>query len=293
MNTQQKEALIEKNKMIDEIYEKINANMHYSKELVFVDRGDELTEEQVEFLVRNDLEGFYESLWDWESEVRYDAAHYLAQEAMDATELTDEEQEVFDEHCWDIKEMLTESLLDYDESDVAEELARHTLDVTMMIPLIDEDDTEWGEERKASQLCEALGTRDEGHYRTAKELISEAPTDVGMAYIVVDVSVVDIYNGHLQKGTVTVDNPCVVYGNPMTGGVWAANFKGLKFTAKSSSMMLDGDWGYGCEEVWGCNPTNNYERAVFSTEPLETTTPLPAGSLAWLDTLRDYCDRWG
>lgn len=272
--------------MIDNIIDRITRTAtRVDTDLVYVDYHDQLTDDQVKAMIADpfgwELDDHY---YDWESEARWRGATYSAEEMVNAYDpLDEEEQATIEDNHDEIVDGVKDWLMDNDTSDPFTELASRTPDATVMIPLIDEDVADWGDERKASQLLSVLGTTDEAYYNKARDLIANAPTDLGMAYIVARLSVSDLVE--IRPGdTVTVNSPTVVYGNPFTGGVHAEDFTGHTFTALAESIMPDGAWGYPVEKVWGCFPGDNEEPVVWANNP--PTAPAPVQE--HLDTLYDY-----
>lgn len=259
-----------------------------STRLTYIDYQDHLDDEQVELLVEGGNIFEDSDLGDFIAEQSTAEAYNYAEEALDVLrgrfEDDEESLEWIDDNELDLEEYLRDEALDRDNSDPVADLARNTPDVTLMVPVIGEDDTEWGSNRKASQLVAALGSREESHYRTARELMAEAPTDLGMAYIAFKASVSDFVGGN-PGGTVEVTDPVVIYGNPFTGGVWDAQFKGLTYRIDASEIMLDGSWGPTLDDVYGGYIFPSH-RVEFTGS--EVPTPVDPEELSHLDTLYDY-----
>lgn len=272
--------------MIDDIIDRIiKTATRVDTDLVYVDYRDELPDGQVRAMIDDPFGWeFDESYLDWESEAFWEGADYAAEEMVHNYDPRDEEEQAtLEENAWEIVEGVKDWLIINNTSSPFTELARQTPDATIMVPLIDEDNAEWGDDRKASQLLSVLGTADESYYNKARDLIANAPTDLGMAYIVTKVRVADLME--VRPGaTVTVNDPTVVYGNPFTGGVYSEDFTGLRFTAPIESILPDGAWGYPVEEVWGRFPGGNEEPVVWADNLPTATAPV----LEHLDTLYDY-----
>ena len=257
--------------------------------LAFVDYDDQLSDD----LVKDLIEGrdLYEDaeFMDWIFENELHGARYEIDRCMDYLrglyDMDDEALEWIDENEFELEDYLRDEARDRDDSDAGRELASRTPDVDLMIPLIDEDHAEWGDERKASQLMAALGTADERYYWLSRDLIAEAPTDLGMAWIVFKASVVDIYDGKFEKGTVKITNPTVIYGNPFTGGVWDARYQGLTYHGDASTIMRDGAWGYSLDTIYGGYRHEEHTYWV-SDDPLPK--PVDVEEIDHMETLGDY-----
>lgn len=272
--------------MIDNIIDRIiKTATPADTDLVYVDYQDQLPDGQAKAMIADPFGWEIDDDYlDWESDARWEGANYAAEEMVSNYDPRDEEEQAtIEEYRDEIVDGVKDWLMDNDTSDPFTELARRTPDATVMVPLIDEDDAEWGNDRKASQLLSVLGTTDESHYNKAQVLMANAPTDLGMAYIVARVSVSDL--AEVNPGaTFTVTDPTVVYGNPFTGGLDAEDFTGLRFTAPIESMLPDGAWGYPVEEVWGTFPSVNEEPVQWAGDL--PTTPAPVQE--HLETLYDY-----
>lgn len=207
--------------MIDTIINRIIQTVTRAvTDLVYVDYRDKLPDDQVQEIIANPFDWELDDHYlEWEHFARWEGANCAAEELVSNYDPRDEEEQATIEEAWeDIVDGVRDWLMDNDTSDPFIELASRTPDATVMIPLISEDDAEWGDNRKASQLLSVLGTTDETHYNKARVLMANAPTDMGMAYIVAKVQVADLVGGINPEATITVNNPTVVYGNPFTGG---------------------------------------------------------------------------
>lgn len=257
--------------------------------LGYIDYRDELSNDQVEAMIKGESLEEDPDFTEWIYMNKYESASYYVDDCMDhlRKEFADNEEasEWIDDNEDVIKEYLEDEAVYRDDTDLLHDLAANTPDVKLMIPLIGEDDTDWSDERKASQLMAALGTTDERYYWPTRNLIAEAPTDMGMAWVVFEASVVDIYEGRFKQGTIKITNPTVVYGNPFTGGVWDACYEGLTYHGDASTIMRDGSWGYTLDYIYGgfVFPYHNYE---VSDEPLPAT--IDKESLEYMDVLGDY-----
>lgn len=231
----------------ENVVEKIKREANIGSQVWYPDYRDELPDAAVRALVENDMEGFYESgIYEVDICAR-ECAEYDALQAAARADLTEEELEFYELNEWEIIEEVVWAILEADTTDYALELARRTPDARVMVPLIDEDHAEWGSERTGAQVIEALGG---GEERIADLLVGEAPTDLGMAYIVADVPVADLYRALGRDDVVfRFTDPEVIYGNPFTGAVWDARFEGV--TIETREIMLDGAWGYPLDEVYG------------------------------------------
>lgn len=207
--------------MSDEIVRLIKDRFPHGIELGYVDYDDGLTDEQVEWYFAGDIEKLYDSISEWEYENRWDGAEWYIDEIVSHIR---KDSPAFDPNGeW--TEIVRYTLMDLDESDLLGDLIRRTYTSTTMCKwLIDEDNAVWGL-HSAEGLLEALGVPDTPDNRAvADELISNAPTDLGMAFAAYEVAPADLHGTMIDRAAIRSRWLPVCYGNPFTGGYWAGVF---------------------------------------------------------------------
>ena len=230
-----------------------------SYELYYVDYHDELSQDQITALIDGDTDLAYELTWEYSHEYINDMAWDEAMNILDRLkDMVD--PEVWDEHEDEIMDKLKVDLViaveQNDQGVSLGDLCRQTAPIQVMVPVIDEDESEWAEQRTPDQLLGALGLPcDEAHRTEARFLINEAPTDMGMAYIQFEVRPEALIAPYFDR--LIVKNPKVVYGNPFTGGVWDSHsldiFKDLTVHVNRYTLLPDNAWGYSVEDIYGRN----------------------------------------
>lgn len=230
-----------------------------SYEFYYVDYRDELSPEQIEALIGGDSDTVQELAWEYVREYLngcyWDEALDILQRLEDITD-----PEVWEEHEDEIMDTLRMDLVyaieDNDQGVSTLDLCRNTSPIQVMVPVIDEDEAEWGSDRTPDQLLGALELPCNEVNRTeARVLIDHSPADMGMAYIQFEVRPEALIYPDFDR--LIVKNPKVVYGNPSTGGVWDSHsldiFKGLVVYANIYNLLPDNAWGYSVEEIYGRN----------------------------------------
>lgn len=207
--------------MYDEIVSLIKDRFPYGVELCHVDYRDSLTDEQAEWYVTGDTDRLFDSILDWECENRWYGADWY----IDALTRHIREDSPDFEPGDDWLETVRDTLMELDESDVLGDLVKLTRNkVAVGKWVIVEDDAAWGL-HSVGGLIEALGVPDTVANRAvAEELISNAPTDLGMAFSAYQVAPADLHG--LPEGRAAIRSQWlpVFYGNPFTGGYHAGAF---------------------------------------------------------------------
>lgn len=241
---------------IHELAEKTVKELHpYGLELVYIDYEDRLSDEQLALLARGDVEGFHYDLMDQTIDAENEATMFYVNEALNHIE----SQHGLDlSHNDDMIEALQEAVWSQNTQDLPMELARMTMDrINFMVPVIDEDNANFGAERSPEELIDALKleqTKENKEF--ANTLISESYSDLGMCWLVFDLSALQAYDLALglQRGDTAkfeILSPVVCYGNPFTGAYSAEQLYGVTRTYSSGEVMLDGSWGYGLNQTYG------------------------------------------
>lgn len=178
----------------------------------------------------------------------YDAAHELLDEY--SRTLTEEDQEWFDNNKDGILDAVRELILDADDTDYTQELARNTPDVFVSAILISEDDTRPGEDLESTA---AFISRETGlDEAKVLNLLHSVPSDLYMVQVVANITVEEAYKSN--SPTFTFKNPDIVIGNVFTGAYWSDQFNG-EIVVERSQLTQD---------RWGVNKC--YGRFMTSTK---------------------------
>lgn len=230
-----------------------------SYELYYVDYHDELSEEQIQALRDGDTDRAYELAWEYTQEYRSDRAWDEALDILDELQKIVSD-DVWEEHEDEIMDTLRMDLVyaieGNDQGVSLLDLCRNTAPIQVMVPVIDEDEAEWADQRTPDHLLGALKLPCNETNRTeARFLINEAPTDMGMAYAQFEIRPEALIYADSKR--ITVKNPKIVYGNPFTGGVWDSHsldiFKDLVMDVHVYDLLPDNAWGYSVKEIYGGN----------------------------------------
>lgn len=237
--------------MHKELTAKIDELLEDEYDLIHLDYDDELSEEQTRALANGHWDEFWPLIWDWEGEARYYGATCEAEQLMRELESDNPELlDAIDEHRDELEEYARDIIMGRDSGEWLDQLINNTDPLDCMLPLIGEDEAEWGEERNPLDILKALGVAETPeNVELAEELINEATTELGMAWVVFPMKLRDLMKTNNEP--LAVDEAIVCYGNPFTGGYWSVVFKGHKINTHRSEIMFDGSWGYPFQEVYG------------------------------------------
>lgn len=239
--------------MYDEIVQMIKDRFPHGVELGFVDYDDSLTDEQTEWYFAGDIEKLFDSISEWEHENRWYGADWYIEEIVSHIRKSDSEYVPSDEWLGTVRD----ALMDLDESDLLGDLIGRTYkSVTLCKWLIDEDDAEWGL-HSVEGLISALGVPDTAENRAvADELISNAPTDLGMAFSAYEVAPADVHGIMTDRAAIRSRWLPVCYGNPFTGAYFAGTFDmGATVNVPLAELTIESHFmQYGPSEVYGDFP---------------------------------------
>lgn len=239
--------------MYDEIVRLIKDSFPHGVELVHVDYDDSLTDEQSEWYVTGDMNRLYDSISEWEYDACWHGADWYIEELVSHIRKDSPNFEPSGEWL----ETVRDALMNLDESDILGDLIKRTYNsVTMCKWLIDEDSAVWGK-HSVDELIKALGVPDTAENRaTADELISNAPTDLGMAFAAYEVAPVDLHGLRADRAAISSRWLPVCYGNPFTGGYHAGAFDmGATVNVPLSELAPDSHlMQWGPSEVYGGFP---------------------------------------
>ena len=239
--------------MYDEIVRLIKDRFPYGVDLGYVAYDDSLTDEQSEWYVTGDYEKLFDSIFQWESETRWDGTDWYINELVSNIRKDSPDFEPDDQ--WE--EAVRDALMNLDESDMLGDLVKNTYSgVTVCKWLINEDSAGWGL-HSVDELIKALGVPDTAENRAvAARLIADAPTDLGMAFSAYEVSPVDLHGLNVDRAAIRTRWLPVCYGNPFTGGYWAGAFDmGAPVTVPISELTPENSFiQWGPTEVFGGFP---------------------------------------
>lgn len=242
-------------RMYKELTAKIDELLKDEYDLIYVDYRDELSEEQTRALVDGDWDEFYDLISAFEGDSRYEGATYEVEQLMRELESDNPELlDAIDEHRYELEEYARDIIMDRDSGEWLDQLISQASPVDCMLPLIGEDEADWGEERNPLDILKALGVAETPeNVKLAEELVNEVATELGMMWAVFPMELRDLMKPYHEP--VTIDEAIVCYGNPFTGGYWSVVFKGHKINTHRSEITFDGSWGYPLHEVYGTNAT--------------------------------------
>jgi hypothetical protein len=242
-------------------------------ELVYVDYRDKLTDEQVDNIVSDDMEAFWTSTEEWESNARYESAKFEIEQLLkdlireweneddeDYDHLTDQflQTEEFDEVRYAIEER--------DESDWVTRLASNTPRALLRITAIDEDHGFAFEDVQAEQVLARVGlSATEHNLRVINDMLPECSPEfsVLLGYWIVGADVADLVKLNGEE-PVDIVNPHLYLGNPFSGSGYISEepLHGVKRIMRDEVHTDKGAFGYSVTEIFGGLDTSQFEAEV-------------------------------
>lgn len=238
--------------------------------LVYINRGDRLTDDQVDLLVSGES-GFAlldEDLDEWHSEVQHMAAQEVVDDAArdivhawQGLGLTDEQADdlIQDFEYSDERDELVMTTRDLDTSDPIRDLARETPAVLIRVPIPGLGEGEWcpptGEDAgfAAGDLYATIYGNDAspsyGELAALESLLDEVPSIVYMGYWLFAVQPGDLYD--IAPDDIIEVDAILLMGNPFTGG-YAESGGTFKARIRRGDLRTDRDaFGYSWTETAG------------------------------------------
>lgn len=243
-------------------------------DLIYVDYRDQLSDDQVAFIVSGDTDKLWESTWEWESDSSHEGTQYVIKEIFE--NLDDDERDALDHY--DLTDELTDDLenaiRERESGDWIKQLIGHTPDVLIRVTLLDEDDCFSFEEVAVDAFLTKTGFADTPKNReAAAEVIANACPEfgVGMVSVLASVGVDDIWAMPYDTKQVEITNPHLWLGNPFAGSGYAAEFEGTVIVAREDLRTDKDAFGYGWQDVIsGDYQTDSSIRAIEPTTETET-----------------------
>jgi hypothetical protein len=276
-------------KEMQDLLEACKGNLRPEYDLVYVDQGDKLDDEQVGYVVAAEWPALWESNAEWESENRHDGARYEAKDVLKDTLTSwvrggtdsDRYTELYDEfkgsQWWDD---LIDEIKDRDRSDAWKELAHMTPQVLMRHVLAGEDSALYGNHsptavwRWLRDACEegSVFKRTKHNLDVIRAVTAESMHSLAysMGMLVYATDVGDLYDmGDVEW--VEVVNPFLYIGNYYNGDGYCSDepLHGT-FRIKRKDLRTDKSApGYGWDEVAGVY-TSAYEAEVRAVKDENT-----------------------
>lgn len=262
-------------------------DMSATYDLVYVDRGDGFSPEQVAMIVRGDMEALYESTDEWSNESAWysacDIADGLAGDVIRRWEREDDADYSELRDYWegetDPRQSIIDTIRERDDSEYLKTLARMSGGVLLRIPIpaMDEDAGLSLRAVEAPEFLALLGwEHTQDNLSKATDLILNTPSDIHMGYVLAAVDVEDVYDmpyystdPDADDYDVVIHNPHVMFGNPFTGATWVEGPFTGDFVCKRSELRTDEDaFGYSWTETAG--PVVSAYQADIAMVPVET-----------------------
>lgn len=255
--------------IIEDLDEKID--------LIYVDYRDQLTDEQIAAIVRNDLEKLWESLEEWESENRWQGAKYVIEQGRDAViqrwEREDDEdysQIASDFDGSDEEERVREEINERESGEWMKALVRQSGDVLLRIPIdaLDEDRAYSYEPVEATDVLKRLGFEaTDDNVKTMSYALANASPEFStlMGYWIVGADVEDLYKLEVdENGFVAIENPHLYLGNPFMGDGFITEeaLTGTAYVRRSDLQTDKSAFGYSVNSIYGGLNASQFEAKV-------------------------------
>lgn len=236
-----------------------------SYQLISVAYDEELSEQQVEFLVSDDYEKLWESFAEWETESLWQGIKYVIDDTF-----TDDE---WDSLSSQDQDEIREAIQERDNSDFIRQLVRNTSSPLLRINCISEDDSFSFEPVEAKQVLDLLDFAEpdvglfghnEHNLKVVDGTLLECSPEysVLMGYWVCAVDLETLYDAGESKLRIT--NPHLWLGNPFAGSGWLSEepLHG-SFVVERRDVHTDkGAFGYSINDIFGGVSTSAYEAEV-------------------------------
>lgn len=276
-------------KTLDDLAAAILANLRPKYDLVYVDRDDRFTDEQIAALVAGDWDTVWEKSEDWESDQRYHSVKTILTEAVEdvirAWEREDPDadfatlvEEFDNSDQWDT---LQSELWERDGSEWPKQLARGSGSVLLRIPIdtIDEDHSFSYQTGVTPQVVlerlEGIDVSDANANTLDYVLANHEPEyGVTMGYWIVGADVEDLYNlPHDEDLLVEIQNPWIYLGNPFSGSGFISEnpLIGTVRIPRKDLRTDKGAFGYSVNDIYGGLYASQFE-AKITPIPLVSTT---------------------
>jgi hypothetical protein len=253
------------------------AGLSATYDLVYVEYRDQLTDEQIAAVVRNDLDEFWELTSEFESDQRWESVQHIIREegqmVLDRWAAQDDED--YDHLLGELEftedwERIREEIEDRDQGDWPMELAANSGSVLLRIaaPELDEDHAYFHEEVSAADVLLKLNMADTDHnLDTVQDALNNASPEFSliMGYWVVGASVADLYEllGHGIE-TVEITNPHLYLGNPFMGSGFVTEkpVHGT-ITVPRSALLTDKEaFGSSLDDIYGGLNPSSFEAEI-------------------------------
>ena len=245
------------------------ARLDESYDLVYVDYRDQLTDEQVTFLVKGDTEALYDSLDEWFSEAEYLGAEAAMHDAFDDDELDCLGQTGV--------QTIRETIMERDTSDWLSALIRQTPDPLLRVCVIDEDDAFAFESVNAREVLDKVGLSHSDHNVAAVEqALAECSPEysVLLGYWVFSADLTALSKLE-EDQVVRVANPHLYLGNPMAGSGFVTEpvLHGVVAIPRSELRTDDDAFGYSIASIYGGVRTSEYHSEIDTHDSHAMSVP--------------------
>lgn len=247
----------------EQLANEIIAQLDEKYDLVYVDRGDRLTDEQVAAIVRGDLDTLWEKTDEWESENRAQSVKaIIEQDAKDIVSRWEREDDAdyaellneFDNSAeW---ERVQQELWNRDTGGWVKDLINGTPAVLLRIGVLDEDHAYNNEDVQPERVLTDVGLpATDNNVRIMAETLAECSPEfsVLLGYWIVGADVGQLYDLDVApEAEVEIVNPHLYLGNPFTGSGWISEepFEGVVRVKREDLRSDEDQFGYSVNKIY-------------------------------------------
>lgn len=230
----------------DALLTRIIDGLDQSYDLIYIDRGDRLSDDQAALIVAGDMEKVWESFEHWESDARWEGVRYELDQIKHR--LQPEDQELFE----DIEDEVRYAIQDRETGTWFEDLVGATPDPILRVVAVSEDEASDVQRDDPAGLLRILGVPDgPANLAAAESLLANTPSEVFMGYWLFSADLLQISRLD-EDAQIVVVNPYLVMGNPFTGAYSTIErIEGVALVPRGELRTDRGAFGYSVDECYG------------------------------------------
>jgi hypothetical protein len=257
----------------------IIADLSATYDLIYINQGDQLTDEQVDALVAGDDEKLWDLLSEFELDARDEGLSSVLTDAVktvidrweredgeDYTDLAAEFEQSEDEEA--VREAITER----ESGDWVKELANGAGDVLLRITALDEDHAYDNEDVTPERALADVGLPGTpGNIEVMADTLAECSPEfsVLMGYWIAGVNVGDLLDLPTEVTHVEIVNPHLYLGNPFAGSGWISEdpFEGVVTVARDQLRTDRQAFGYSVDKIYGGLLPSSFSATIRPAAP--------------------------
>lgn len=260
---------------IEQLADELIAGLAKTYDLVYVDRGDQLTDKQVAAIVKGDTDTLWEETEEFQSESRHNSTTEIIKDEAkgilgrwEGEDDQDYGQLLMDFDGSEAWERVRDEIWERESGDWVRDLINGTPKVLLRIAVLDEDHGYSFEDVQPERVLTDVGLPvTEANARIMADTLAECSPEfsVLLGYWIVGTDVGELYDLPTDpEGVVEIVNPHLYLGNPFAGSGWISEkpFEGT-VRVKREDLHSDKDaFGYSVNEVYGGLSASSFEAEI-------------------------------